>query len=316
MHHCTVSLFRCFFLLGKCFGSNRIWRKCPTKTRIQCTHQGGKNLSYKSQVWVSVSTAANDLSSVGKENVKMDFGSNNKIWTGHQAKLESKEGLLRIKEEKIDPTKVKLEFLSTAANDMSSVGKEIVKMDFDQIMESEVDIKPKKESKEGLLGIKEEKIDPTKVKLEFLSTAANCLSSVGKEIVKTDQLKTGVDFFKTLDGNKRYICSICEKDFGREGSLKQHNADAHEEKEALKCSKNQYKCSTCDARFFEKVIEKWPKSFKCLICGKALAKNLKKHIIRVHEGKCLGCVKTWFERTHCFEKKIMYQINQEVVCYE
>ena len=32
-------------------------------------------------------------------------------------------------------------------------------MDFDQIMESEVDIKPKKESKEELLGIKEEKID-------------------------------------------------------------------------------------------------------------------------------------------------------------
>ena len=98
-------------------------------------------------------------------------------------------------------------------------------------------------------------------------------------------------FFETLDGKKRYICPICEKDFGREGSLKQHNADAHEEKEAFKCSKNQYKCSTCDARFFEKVIEKWPKSFKCLICGKALAKNLKKHIIRAHKGKCLRCVK-------------------------
>ena len=117
------------------------------------------------------------------------------------------------------------------------------------------------------------------------------MSTVGKEIVKMDQLKAGVDFFETLDGKKRYICPICEKDFGREGSLKQHNADAHEEKEALKCSKNQFKCSTCDARFFEKVIEKWPKSFRCLICGKALAKNLKKHIIRAHEGKCLRCVK-------------------------
>ena len=53
-----------------------------------------------------------------------------------------------------------------------------------------------------------------------------------------DQLKAGVDFFETLDGKKRYICSICEKDFGRESSLKQHNADAHEEKEALKCSKD------------------------------------------------------------------------------
>ena len=100
--------------------------------------------------------------------------------------IEFEEGLLGIKEEKIDPTKVKLEFLSTAQKDLSSIGKENVKMDFDEIIEFEEDIKPKLESIEGLLGIKEEKIDPPKVKLEFLSTAAKDLSSVGKEIVKTD----------------------------------------------------------------------------------------------------------------------------------
>ena len=100
--------------------------------------------------------------------------------------IEFEEGLLGIKEEKIDPTKVKLEFLSTAQKDLSSIGKENVKMDFDEIIEFEEDMKPKLESKEGLLGIKEEKIDPPKVKLEFLSTAAKDLSSVGKEIVKTD----------------------------------------------------------------------------------------------------------------------------------
>ena len=87
-------------------------------------------------------------------------------------KLESKEGLLRIKHEKIDPT------------NLSSVGKETVRMDFDQIIEFEENIKL--EFKEGHMRIKQEKIDSTKEKLKSLSSAEKGLSSVGKEIVKTD----------------------------------------------------------------------------------------------------------------------------------
>ena len=65
-----------------------------------------------------------------------------------KSKLESKEGLLHIKEEKLDPTNIKLDFLSTAAKDLSSVGNENVKTDFDQMIKFEENIMPKLESKE------------------------------------------------------------------------------------------------------------------------------------------------------------------------
>ena len=58
-------------------------------------------------------------------------------------------------------------------------------MDFVQTIEFEEDMQPKLESKEELLGIKEE-IDSTEVELEILSSAAKNLSSVRKEIVKMD----------------------------------------------------------------------------------------------------------------------------------
>ena len=37
-------------------------------------------------------------------------------------------------------------------------------------------------------------------------------------------------------GKKQYECSICEKFFYTNDCLKQHNAAAHEEKKAHKCS--------------------------------------------------------------------------------
>ena len=52
-------------------------------------------------------------------------------------KLGSKEGLIRIKEEKIDSTEEKLKFLSSAEKDLSSIRKECVEMDFHQTKEFE-----------------------------------------------------------------------------------------------------------------------------------------------------------------------------------
>ena len=84
--------------------------------------------------------------------------------------VESKKGLLHIKEEKIDPT-----------INLSSGGKEIVRMDIDPTIEFEENVKPKEESKEGFLHINQEKNDPTEGKL-----VSKHLSNDGKEIVEMD----------------------------------------------------------------------------------------------------------------------------------
>ena len=119
------------------------------------------------------------LSSVGKEIVRMDFDETIVFEENIMPKLESKEGLLCTKEETIDSAKEKLKFLASAEKDLSVVGKEIVQMDFAQTIEFEENIKPKVESKEGLLCIKKEKIDPRK---DF--------SCIGKEMVEMDFLQT------------------------------------------------------------------------------------------------------------------------------
>ena len=116
-----------------------------------------------------------NLSSVGKEIVRMDVDQTIMFEENIKPKLESKEGLLRIKEETIDSTEEKLKFLVSAEKDLSVVGKEIVQMDFAQTIEFEENIEPKLESKEGLLRIKKEKIDPIK---DF--------SCIGKEIFEME----------------------------------------------------------------------------------------------------------------------------------
>ena len=105
---------------------------------------------------------------LGNEIVRMEFDQIIRFEENIKPKLESKEELMRIKEEKIDSTEEKLKFLSSAEKDLSS---------FHQTIEFEEGIKL--ESKEGLLGIKKEKIDRTKD-----------LSSIGKEIVEMDFAQT------------------------------------------------------------------------------------------------------------------------------
>ena len=61
-------------------------------------------------------------------------------------------------------------------------------MDFAQKIEFEESVTPKLESKEGLLHIKEEKIDPTAEKLKFLSSAEKDLSSIRKECVEIEEI--------------------------------------------------------------------------------------------------------------------------------
>ena len=150
------------------------------------------------------------LSSVGKEIVRMDFDETIVFEENIMPKLESKEGLLCIKEETIDFAKEKLKFLASAEKDLSVVGKEIVQMDFAQTIEFEENIKPKVESKEGLLCIKKEKIDPRK---DF--------SCIGKEMVE-------MDFLQTIEFEE----NIKPKLESKEGilHLKEEKSDSTEEK--------------------------------------------------------------------------------------
>ena len=151
-----------------------------------------------------------NLSSVGKEIVRMDFDQTIVFEENIQPKLESKERLLCIKEETIDSTEEKLKFLASAEKDLSVDGKEIDQMDFAQTIKFEENIKPKLESKEGLFLIKKEKIDPTKD-----------LSCIGKEIVE-------MDFHQTIEFEE----NIKPKLESKEGILriKEEKIDSTEEK--------------------------------------------------------------------------------------
>ena len=126
-------------------------------------------------------TVSKHLSNDGKEIVKMDFGQKIEFDQCTRPKLECKDEFLQIKDKKIKPKEVKIELLSSVAKKIPNVGKESVKMDFDQNIEFEEDVKPKLESKGGLLHINQEKNDPTEVKL-----VSKDLSNNGKEIVKMD----------------------------------------------------------------------------------------------------------------------------------
>ena len=225
--------------------------------------------------------------------------------------LESKEGLLRIKKEKIDLTK-----------DLSSIQIEIVEMDFAQTIEFEENIEPKLESKEGLLRNKQEKMDSQEI--EYLEIKKESLH-IKKEI--NDELPTGVDAFETLNGKKPYQCSICEKGFCLEDSLKQHTADVHEEKEAKmskekKSKKKKKHCKVIGANHVDvnadkKDHKKAHKCSKCLRSG-SYFDYMDTVDICVHEGKtvykCRNCGKVSNNKTQMInhanhEAKKMYQCS-------
>ena len=58
---------------------------------------------------------------------------------------------------------------------------------------------------------------------------------------------------------ERFICEICDDNFGQKGNLQRHLATVHE-------GKKQFKCSICNKNFEQK-------------------RDLNKHVATVHEGK-------------------------------
>ena len=204
---------------------------------------------------------------LGNEIVRMEFDQIIKFEENIKPKLESKEGLMRIKEEKIDSIEEKLNFLSSTEKDLSS---------FHQTIEFEEDIKPKLESKEGLLVIKKEKTDLTKD-----------LSSIRKEIVE-------MDFAQTIEFEE----NIKPKLESKEGFLqiKQEKMDSSEikaeylsiKKEPLHINREINDELPTGIDVFETLNGK-----KCSTCFKVLKSKsqLKRHIFYTHERKEAGMSK-------------------------
>ena len=114
-------------------------------------------------------------------------------------------------------------------------------MDFDQTSKFTDNIKPKLNPNEGLLHIKDKKIDhravdrkielkpemkeePLDIKEEPLDVKGEPIE-INKEPLDNKeeidyQLQTRVGVFVILDGKKLYKCKICEKDFGQQKTLK------------------------------------------------------------------------------------------------
>ena len=138
-------------------------------------------------------------------------------------KLESKEGLLNIKKEKKYSLSVKRKIEIEVKPEMKEEPLYIKEEPLD-IKEEALDIKEEPlDIKEEALDIKAEAVD---IKEEAVDIRKEHLEIKG-EI--DNQLQTGVYVFETLDGKKRYKCSICKKDFGTTDRLKLHVSAFHEE---------------------------------------------------------------------------------------
>ena len=217
-----------------------------------------------------------------------------------KTETETKEGIVKIKKEKIESPEVKQEG-RLAKTDFKQT------LDLAKNIEFEGDLQPKQE-------IKEEKTNSPKVKIEIKKELKVEIKDEPLDVKGEfdDELQKGLLVLDTMDfetrmdtengqfeaeieldtavheDKKPYECSICNKAFPSKQNLAKHNASIHEK---IK----QHKCTVCDAKFalkgnlmvHIKGVHENIKPFKCLNCDASFIQKQKLdiHNVAVHEKK-------------------------------